>query len=216
MDTYEKTALQRLEEYLKFKNIAPGKLEKMAGLANGYIRKNKGSLSSTKLADILCVLQDLNGDWLLTGRGNMLYDEEKPVDGLRMETKTQSIQVSSLDNGSQIVGTVQGDYNEQGRNSHMPHFESNENKFEINNEQKNVLEIEQKSITQFDFPTDMDGLRKRIAQLQNQLKSMEKENQKLESEKRELEADLLTAYKTNNELITNFLGLNKGLHKHNK
>lgn len=67
-----KTVIERLFEYLKAKGISPSRLEKMAGLANGYLRNSKGGLGAQKLSDILIACPDLNATWLMIGHGDML------------------------------------------------------------------------------------------------------------------------------------------------
>lgn len=66
-----KTVIERLSEYIKAKKISRSRLEKEAGLANGYLRNSKGGLGAQKLSDILKVYPDLNPKWLLTGEGEM-------------------------------------------------------------------------------------------------------------------------------------------------
>lgn len=78
-----KTVIERLSEYIKAKQISRSRLEKEAGLANGYLRNSKGGLGAQKLSDILKVYPDLNPKWLLTGEGEML-------DSMTNETVTDS------------------------------------------------------------------------------------------------------------------------------
>lgn len=75
----EVTVKQRLVEYLKFKGIGQNRFEKAAGISNGYISNLKGNIGTTILTKILNTAEDLNRDWLLTGEGNMLKEEKKPV-----------------------------------------------------------------------------------------------------------------------------------------
>lgn len=65
------TVLERLVKYLNYRSIPFARMERMAGFSNGYLRNNKGSISGTKLAEVIDCLPELNGDWLLTGRGPM-------------------------------------------------------------------------------------------------------------------------------------------------
>lgn len=72
--------LGRLIKYLEFKNIPFARMERMAGFSNGYLRNNKGSISGTKLSEVIECLPELNGDWLLTGRGEMEFSKEEPTE----------------------------------------------------------------------------------------------------------------------------------------
>lgn len=63
----ERTAKQRLIEYLKIKGIGQTSFEKKAGLSNGYIHNLRNAPSPTMLQKILLSASDLNRVWLLTG-----------------------------------------------------------------------------------------------------------------------------------------------------
>lgn len=71
----EKTVKQRLVEYLKFKGIGQNRFEKQAGLSTGYINKLRKEPSPTKLRGIINAAPDLNEQWLLTGKGEMLNSD---------------------------------------------------------------------------------------------------------------------------------------------
>lgn len=63
---------ERLTQYLKTKGIRMAKLERLAGLSNGYLRNSNGAIGAPKLRDILLACGDLDANWLLTGIGEML------------------------------------------------------------------------------------------------------------------------------------------------
>ena len=65
------TIKDRLYEYLKSKNIAPSNFEKTIGAGGSYLNNTK-SIGSDKLFTISNYYKDLNIDWLVTGRGEML------------------------------------------------------------------------------------------------------------------------------------------------
>jgi hypothetical protein len=73
---------QRLEQYLKLKNISLNSFDKRLGLGNGYIGKQikkNASIGSEILQKIIAQFPDLNPLWLLLGKGNMVVeDENKP------------------------------------------------------------------------------------------------------------------------------------------
>jgi len=70
----------RLNEYLKSKNIRKSHFEKSINVSNGYINSLSGSPSANKINDISKVYNDLNIEWLLTGEGEMIKMEGKSLD----------------------------------------------------------------------------------------------------------------------------------------
>lgn len=78
-----KNVVDRLIKFLNSKSIPFARMERMAGFSNGYLRNNKGNMPGTRLAEVIECFPELNGDWLLTGRGEMLLptdDELKKQD----------------------------------------------------------------------------------------------------------------------------------------
>lgn len=73
-------AIERLFLYIEKKEHKPTRFEKELGLSNGYLGtqlKRKADLGETILNKIIDYCLDLNSDWLLTGRGEMIKDEKK-------------------------------------------------------------------------------------------------------------------------------------------
>jgi hypothetical protein len=67
--------LQRLKKYIDYKSLTIAEFERSIGMSNasfGKSLKNNGAIGSDKLENILSIYPDINCDWLLTGRGNML------------------------------------------------------------------------------------------------------------------------------------------------
>lgn len=62
----------RIMEFISAKGLSVAEFERLCGLSNGYVRKVKDSLGKRGLSDILRKFPDLNSDWLLTGKGDML------------------------------------------------------------------------------------------------------------------------------------------------
>lgn len=74
--------LDRIKEYIDSKGISISAFEKSIGMSNasfGKSLKNKGAIGSDKLENILNIYSDINPDWLLTGRGEMLKDTQLQV-----------------------------------------------------------------------------------------------------------------------------------------
>ena len=68
--------IDRLAEYLDRKGITPFTFEKTCELGNGYLGKQikaKGTLGSDVLEKIAQQYPEISLDWLITGKGKMLY-----------------------------------------------------------------------------------------------------------------------------------------------
>lgn len=84
--------LERLKEYIDYKNISVAAFERSIGMANasfGKSLKNKGAIGSDKLEKILMVYTDISSEWLLTGKGSMLKTKST------LETQNTSIRLYS-------------------------------------------------------------------------------------------------------------------------
>lgn len=71
--------LRRIKKYIDFKGIRVSLLEKEVGLSNGSFAsqlKNNKTIGVDKLENILKKYNDINPEWLLTGRGSMLKTNE--------------------------------------------------------------------------------------------------------------------------------------------
>jgi len=76
-------AIERFYEYLDFKGVKPTRYEKDFNLSNGYLGtqlRRKGSLGEDVLNNIIDNCLDINGFWLLTGKGEMLLSSKKKLD----------------------------------------------------------------------------------------------------------------------------------------
>jgi len=67
-----KSTKKRLLEFLTYLDIGQNAFEKKAGIANGYISHNKGSIGSETISKISNAYPELNTEWLLFGIGDML------------------------------------------------------------------------------------------------------------------------------------------------
>lgn len=75
---------QRLGEYIKFKRIKQTEIAIKLGVTQAYISgiiTGKDNLGMNQLQKVLELFPDLNADWLLVGRGEMLV----PGHGLQKE-----------------------------------------------------------------------------------------------------------------------------------
>lgn len=76
------TTKQRILQYIDFKCIDRTIFFQQTGLKRGLLDadKLKSTVSDVFIAKILATYPDLNPDWLITGQGPMLRDENKIVD----------------------------------------------------------------------------------------------------------------------------------------
>ena len=79
---------ERLKTYLNFKNIYVTAFEKSIKVSNGYVNGINKTIGSDKRDLIVKEYPDLNIDWLLNGKGEMLIQEKQSItstDGLYNE-----------------------------------------------------------------------------------------------------------------------------------
>ncbi|WP_443937058.1 S24 family peptidase [Pedobacter sp. MW01-1-1] len=75
-------AIERLKQYIDYKELTNSSFEKKNGLSNGYIAtqlKRNADLGESVFNKILDNCLDINPVWLLTGNGEMITDKEPPV-----------------------------------------------------------------------------------------------------------------------------------------
>ena len=70
---------ERLIAYLDTKGISKTAFGESIGVSNAYVTSIRKSIQPDKIRAIALKYPDLNIDWLLTGEGNMLKEEKKPV-----------------------------------------------------------------------------------------------------------------------------------------
>lgn len=85
------TIQNRVLQYLEYKGITPYRFCKDLGLSMGYLDK-KGSIGTDKYLKIIEYYPEINANWLLTGKGEMLKRNVKDL--LYNESITKSITFS--------------------------------------------------------------------------------------------------------------------------
>lgn len=73
----EETVKDRLISYLKYKNIGQAKFAKSIGVSTGYVNNIRRSIQPDKVISISKQYPDLNTGWLMTGEGDMIYNNYK-------------------------------------------------------------------------------------------------------------------------------------------
>ncbi|GJH41162.1 hypothetical protein RCZ04_17120 [Capnocytophaga sp. HP1101] len=71
--------VSRLKDFIDFKGLSVRKFEELVGFSNGAFAtqyKNNKSIGSDKVENILRSFPEINAEWLLTGYGSMLKNEE--------------------------------------------------------------------------------------------------------------------------------------------
>lgn len=74
--------ISRLSQFLEYQGINVRQFEQLISASNGMIRKaitNNTDIQSKWIAKIIDNFPNLNPEWLLTGKGNMLRDDNPPV-----------------------------------------------------------------------------------------------------------------------------------------
>ena len=89
-----KKIIDRLNEYIEIKGISLNAFDKSVGASNGYIGKqikSRGSIGGDIIEKISCTYEDLNIEWLITGRGEMTYRESPSFETNKVARSTCQI-----------------------------------------------------------------------------------------------------------------------------
>ena len=65
---------ERLLQFIDSKGISKREFARLSGISNGYLDKMTDNVSNAKVENILHSFPELNRDWLLYGKGEMLVD----------------------------------------------------------------------------------------------------------------------------------------------
>lgn len=118
--------VERLNEYLKFKNLKPGSVDRIIEVGNGYIGKQikaSASIGSDILERIFLNFPDLNPAWLFTGMGNMIntdstdtharesveaeqLSKEDQAQLLQLEIELKEIEITHLKKKLEILNSL--------------------------------------------------------------------------------------------------------------
>ena len=73
--------IERIYQLIDYKKDSVYKISKEIGVSNGYFSKTKaknGSVGGDIIEKIVNYYTDVNVEWLITGEGSMLKDEQEP------------------------------------------------------------------------------------------------------------------------------------------
>lgn len=90
---------KRLREYIDYKGISVRNFEQKISVSNGLIARflaKNTSIQSEVVSKICDIFQDLNPNWLLTGKGEMILTEEN-VPTRNKETKIKTLPLIPFD-----------------------------------------------------------------------------------------------------------------------
>lgn len=73
------TVKERLIEYISYKKISKSDFCRTIGVSVAFVSSMRTSIQPDKIKSIALNYSDLNTGWLLTGEGEMLKSEEKPI-----------------------------------------------------------------------------------------------------------------------------------------
>lgn len=93
-------AINRLFQYFEYKGIKPTRLEKELGLSNGYLGiqlKRNADLGSGVVESIVNYCRDLDVEWVITGRSNMIKASSEV---------TISEKIQTVANSSELISTI--------------------------------------------------------------------------------------------------------------
>ena len=94
------SSVQRIKAYLDFKGITIQQYENSVGYSNGAFGsqlRNKGKIGSDKLEKTLSLYADLNAEWVLLGKGEMLNDHKAANEPDPNYQKTKSKKRARID-----------------------------------------------------------------------------------------------------------------------
>ena len=94
----ESSIIERINKIINYKKMSPRAFSKIIDFnystLNSYLSGRRSSIDYTLIEKIIFTFDDISSDWILTGRGNMLKEEEIKEE----KTIPNSIEKSEIDN----------------------------------------------------------------------------------------------------------------------
>ena len=76
---HKSPASSRLRQFLEFKNVSLSEFERRCGFSHGYVSNMRRAPSASACSQIVRRFPELNTDWLISGKGEMLTSEASPL-----------------------------------------------------------------------------------------------------------------------------------------
>lgn len=112
-------AISRLYQYFDFKHIKPTRFEKDFGLSNGYFGvqlKREADIGSGILEIIINNCRDLNIEWLISGKGQMIKEIEiNKVEESAEEYKTNPPPCEQCKIKDELINSLKREVDTQGQ-----------------------------------------------------------------------------------------------------
>ena len=86
----------RLTQYLSYKGIGQVSFANIAGLSRGYVNNIVNSIGPIAQSKIAKSFPDLNIDWLITGKGNMLKEESVSTNSENTNQQSDDMTIQKL------------------------------------------------------------------------------------------------------------------------
>jgi len=83
-----KNTLQRIKEFIDYKGISIRLFEQSVGMSNGSFAsqlKNNKTIGVDKLENILQIYNEINPEWILTGKGEMILSADNRSSVVRQD-----------------------------------------------------------------------------------------------------------------------------------
>ena len=175
---------ERLDKYLEFKGYKRASVERRAGLSNCYLKSSNGGFSAPKLADLASVCADLNMNWLITGRGEMLL---RTAEDLSYIIGGDQINIAHS-TGNSVTGKV---VNEPSRKTF----------FDVHRSLDDIADVNIETVPQKHrgLVNEIKKYKDEIQKLKDELLSARSLNQELSSQLHEVKDELLNIYRQKNK-----------------
>lgn len=96
---------ERLLRYLRFKRISQVEFTRALGVSSTYIGAMRRSMSDDKMSKVRELYPDLNPDWLLYGRGEMLIPG--PAESRQIQMESYGVRMVPLIPSAAYAGNIQ-------------------------------------------------------------------------------------------------------------
>lgn len=100
------SVLQRIKKYIDFKGVSISAFEKKLSFSNGSFSsqlKNNKTIGVDKLENILLFYEDINSEWLLRGKGNMLKATNKESASVNYNVSEPTVNYSKEKEGIPLL-----------------------------------------------------------------------------------------------------------------